>query len=172
MASIFQFERSRVVWMCFSNLNTLKIIILKGKWIELSRRKHHSGRRRRKSKSRKKRNNKKKKSIGNQSRSPDLEKESHHSKKKSKQSKAKNRALLEDFKLRQRRQDIIFVTFIFILTIILCNPIGLVILIISTAIGLIPPEKGLPRIHSMGCLLVPIIGYFLIWLLYTLFRIK
>ena len=53
------------------------------------------------------------------------------------------------------------ITFIFILTIILCNPVGLLILIISTAIGIIPPEKGLPRIHSMGCLLVPIISYFL-----------
>lgn len=30
------------------------------------------------------------------------------------------------------------------------------------AIGIIPPEKGLPRIHSMGCLLIPIISYFLI----------
>lgn len=54
------------------------------------------------------------------------------------------------------------IAFIFILTIILCNPLGLLILVISTAIGIIPPEKGLPRIHSMGCLLVPIIVYFLI----------
>ena len=53
------------------------------------------------------------------------------------------------------------IAFIFILTILICNPIGLVILVISTAIGIIPPEKGLPRIHSMGCLLVPIISYFI-----------
>jgi len=54
------------------------------------------------------------------------------------------------------------ISFIFILTIILCNPLGLLILVVSTAIGLIPPEKKLPRVHSMGCLLVPIITYFLI----------
>ncbi|KYK26763.1 hypothetical protein AYK26_04790 [Euryarchaeota archaeon SM23-78] len=65
-------------------------------------------------------------------------------------------------KINYRALVIGIITFIFILTIIICNPIGLIILIISTAIGLIPPEKGLPRIHSMGCLLVPIIGYFLL----------
>jgi len=65
-------------------------------------------------------------------------------------------------KINYRALVIGIISFIFILTIILCNPVGLVILIISTAVGLIPPEKGLPRIHSMGCLLVPIIIYFLI----------
>ncbi len=54
------------------------------------------------------------------------------------------------------------ICFLVILTIILSRPIGLLILLTSTAIGLIPPEKKLPRVHAMGCLLVPVIGYFLI----------
>lgn len=65
-------------------------------------------------------------------------------------------------KINYRALVIGIIAFIFVLTIVLCNPLGLLILVISTAIGIIPPEKGLPRIHSMGCLLVPIICYFLI----------
>nr|MCK4929826.1 tripartite tricarboxylate transporter permease [Nanoarchaeota archaeon] len=65
-------------------------------------------------------------------------------------------------KINYRALVIGIIAFITILTLILTSPLGLLILVISTALGMIPPEKGLPRIHSMGCLLVPIIAYFLI----------
>ena len=65
-------------------------------------------------------------------------------------------------KINYRALVIGIISFIFILTIVLCNPLGLLILLVSTALGMIPPEKGLPRIHSMGCLLLPIIVYLLI----------
>lgn len=41
------------------------------------------------------------------------------------------------------------------------GPLGLVILIISTIIGTLPPKLGIGRNHSMGCLLIPVILYFL-----------
>jgi len=54
---------------------------------------------------------------------------------------------------------ICFITF---LTIILSGWIGLLILVTSTAIGLLPAIQKTSRTHGMGCLLVPVIIYFLI----------
>jgi len=39
---------------------------------------------------------------------------------------------------------------------------GLLVLIISTAVGVIPPIIGIKRSHSMGCLLLPVILWFLL----------
>lgn len=85
----------------------------------MSKRKHRGRSRKRKSKKRKNRDNKRKKQFEDQPQDSDLENENQPKKKKSKQSKAKNKALLEDFKRRQRRQDIAFIIFIFILATIL-----------------------------------------------------
>lgn len=40
--------------------------------------------------------------------------------------------------------------------------IGLFILLISTALGVLPPLLGVARLHLMGCLLVPVMLFFLI----------
>ena len=40
--------------------------------------------------------------------------------------------------------------------------IGLLVLIISTSIGLIPPIVGIGKNHGMGCLLIPVILFFLL----------
>lgn len=54
------------------------------------------------------------------------------------------------------------IIFIVIITILLTNVQGLFILAISTFIGFIPVVKGIGRSHLMGCLLLPIILYFLL----------
>ncbi|MEM2130896.1 MAG: tripartite tricarboxylate transporter permease [Candidatus Woesearchaeota archaeon] len=50
--------------------------------------------------------------------------------------------------------------FIFVMSFILNSWIGILILISSTAIGLLAPLKGVARNHAMGCLLLPVIFYF------------
>ena len=54
------------------------------------------------------------------------------------------------------------IIFIIIITILLANIQGLFILAVSTFIGFIPVVKGIGRSHLMGCLLLPIILYFLL----------
>jgi len=49
--------------------------------------------------------------------------------------------------------------FIILMGIILNGPIGILVLITSTAIGLIAPLKNIGRNHAMGCLLVPVMIY-------------
>ncbi len=55
---------------------------------------------------------------------------------------------------------------IIFLIIILCfylsGIIGLIVLFISTCIGIIPQVKGIGRNHMMGCLLLPVMLYFLL----------
>ncbi|MBU3942058.1 MAG: tripartite tricarboxylate transporter permease, partial [Nanoarchaeota archaeon] len=48
------------------------------------------------------------------------------------------------------------------LVLVLTGPLGLLILIISTAIGIIPPTVNISRTHAMGCLLLPVILYFML----------
>lgn len=54
------------------------------------------------------------------------------------------------------------ILFIVLLTFILTSALGFLVLVVSTFLGMIAPEKGIPRIHSMGCLLLPVMVYFLI----------
>lgn len=50
---------------------------------------------------------------------------------------------------------------IIILTAILSGPLGLLVLLVSTALGIIPPLVGIGRNHLMGSLLLPVILYFI-----------
>jgi len=50
--------------------------------------------------------------------------------------------------------------FLFVLTIIFSGLIGILILIVSIAIGLIPNYLGVRRTYSMGCLILPTILFF------------
>jgi putative membrane protein len=51
--------------------------------------------------------------------------------------------------------------FLFILTIIFSGLIGILILIVSIAVGMIPNVLGIKRTYMMGCLLLPTITFFL-----------
>ena len=46
------------------------------------------------------------------------------------------------------------------LVLVLTGPLGLLILAVSTAVGIIPPTVNISRTHAMGCLLLPVILYF------------
>ncbi len=48
------------------------------------------------------------------------------------------------------------------LVLVLTGPFGLLILIISTCVGIIPPTVNISRTHAMGCLLLPVILYFIL----------
>ena len=50
---------------------------------------------------------------------------------------------------------------IVVLVLLLTGWLGLLILLLSTAVGIIPAQVGVSRSHMMACLLVPVIGYFL-----------
>ncbi len=54
------------------------------------------------------------------------------------------------------------ISFITILTIYFSGIIGVIILLTSTAIGLIAPLSNVKRSHAMGCLLLPVILFFLL----------
>ena len=54
------------------------------------------------------------------------------------------------------------IIFVAVLVLFLTGPIGFFVLLIATAIGIIPAETKITRTHSMGCLLLPVILYFLI----------
>ena len=49
-----------------------------------------------------------------------------------------------------------------ILVLIFNGPLGILILITSTALGIIPPQLGIKRSLSMGCLLLPVILFFML----------
>ena len=51
------------------------------------------------------------------------------------------------------------IVFVFIMSLLLNGPIGILILFISTSIGLIAPLKEIGRNHAMGCLILPVILY-------------
>jgi putative membrane protein len=52
--------------------------------------------------------------------------------------------------------------FIVFMGIILNGPIGILVLVTSTAIGFIAPLKNIGRNHAMGCLLVPVMIYLIL----------
>lgn len=65
-------------------------------------------------------------------------------------------------KINYKKLVILIISFIIILTIILTGPLGFFILIISTFIGIIPALVKTTRTHGMGCLLLPVIIYFIL----------
>lgn len=54
------------------------------------------------------------------------------------------------------------IAFIFLMSLILNGWIGIIVLITSTCLGLIAPLTGIGRNHAMGCLLLPVILYFIL----------
>lgn len=53
------------------------------------------------------------------------------------------------------------IAFIIVLTIIFCNWLGLFVLSISTALGMLAPKVGCRRIHAMGVLVLPVVLFFI-----------
>jgi putative membrane protein len=51
------------------------------------------------------------------------------------------------------------IVFVFAMCLALNGPLGILIMVTSTAIGLIAPLRGVARSHAMGCLLLPVLFY-------------
>ena len=65
-------------------------------------------------------------------------------------------------KIKYRSLVLSIISFIVLLTIILTGIRGLMILIVSTAIGIIPAIVKVARVNAMGCLLLPVIIFFIL----------
>jgi putative membrane protein len=65
-------------------------------------------------------------------------------------------------KINYYKMLISVIVFIIILTPLLSGWIGILILLVSTAVGLLPALKKVSRTQGMGCLLLPVIIYFLL----------
>lgn len=64
-------------------------------------------------------------------------------------------------KIDYKRLVIGIISFITFMVLLLTGPLGILVMLVSTAIGFIPAEKKVARTQAMGCLLVPVIVYFL-----------
>ncbi|MBS1267185.1 MAG: hypothetical protein MAG795_01157 [Candidatus Woesearchaeota archaeon] len=64
-------------------------------------------------------------------------------------------------KVNYKRLVISVISLIFIMSLVLNGPIGIIVLITGAAIGLIAPLKDIGRNHAMGCLILPVLSYFL-----------
>jgi len=49
------------------------------------------------------------------------------------------------------------ILFLILMVIVLTGLLGLLVVIVSTAVGLLPPLVGVKRVHLMGCLILPIV---------------
>ena len=59
-------------------------------------------------------------------------------------------------KVNQKMLSASVLTFLIILTAVFCGPFGLMILILSTAVGWIPAKLGIPRLYCMGAVMLPV----------------
>lgn len=64
-------------------------------------------------------------------------------------------------KINYGKVSLIIISLILTLVLALTNLIGLLILSVSTAVGLLAPKVGVKRIHLMGCLIIPVSFYFI-----------
>jgi len=65
-------------------------------------------------------------------------------------------------KINYQRLIIGIMIFIVIIVIFLSGPLGFLILLVSTALGIIPSLVGIGKNHMMGCLILPVILFFLL----------
>jgi len=65
-------------------------------------------------------------------------------------------------KLNYKLLSLSIIALIVVLCIVLSGFVGLLVLAVSTAIGIIPIVLGIEKNHSMGCILLPVIFYFVL----------
>ncbi len=64
-------------------------------------------------------------------------------------------------KINYSRLVLFILSFISLLTFFISGLFGLLVLLVATFVGLIPISKNLARINLMGCLVIPVIFYFI-----------
>ena len=65
-------------------------------------------------------------------------------------------------KINYQKLCVGIILFVTAIVITLTGPIGLLVMIISTAFGIVPSLIGIAKNHMMGCLIIPVILYFLL----------
>jgi TctA family transporter len=60
-----------------------------------------------------------------------------------------------------RKVAIAVMAFVAVLVLLLTGPLGLLALAVSTAVGLVAGASGSAKNHAMGCLILPVMLYFL-----------
>ncbi|MBL7051436.1 tripartite tricarboxylate transporter permease [Candidatus Woesearchaeota archaeon] len=65
-------------------------------------------------------------------------------------------------KVNYKKLCISIILLICVMVGIITGWVGLIILVVSTALGIVPAIKGVSRSHMMGCLLIPVMSYFLL----------
>ncbi len=65
-------------------------------------------------------------------------------------------------KINYKKLCLSIIILITIMVFIFSSYLGLLVLLISTSLGMIPPLKGISRSHLMGCLMIPVIIFFII----------
>ncbi len=65
------------------------------------------------------------------------------------------------WKINYRKLAIAILAFVIVLVGVFSGGLGLFVLSISTAIGLLAPKVGIKRIHAMGVLVIPVVAYFM-----------
>ncbi len=65
-------------------------------------------------------------------------------------------------KINYQKLSIAIILLIVVMTIFLSSPLGLLVLIVGSFLGMLPPLLGIGRNHLMGCLILPIILFFLL----------
>ncbi|MCD6461558.1 MAG: tripartite tricarboxylate transporter permease [Thermoplasmata archaeon] len=53
------------------------------------------------------------------------------------------------------------VIFLWVMVALLSGPVGILVACVSTLVGLLPPLVGVQRVHMMGCIVVPVIMFFI-----------
>ncbi|MFH1511246.1 MAG: tripartite tricarboxylate transporter permease, partial [Candidatus Woesearchaeota archaeon] len=64
-------------------------------------------------------------------------------------------------KIDNAKVSAIVICFVASLVMLITGSLGLLVLAVSTAIGLVSATAGISRTHSMGCILLPVIIYYL-----------
>jgi len=65
-------------------------------------------------------------------------------------------------KIDYRKLVLGIISFISILVVVFSGLYGFLVLVVSTAIGMFAPLIGVKRSHAMGCLMLPVILFFVI----------
>lgn len=65
------------------------------------------------------------------------------------------------WKIKYRKLSLLIILFVTLLVGIFSGWLGLFVLSIATAIGLLAPKVGIKRIHAMGVLVIPVVFYFI-----------
>lgn len=64
--------------------------------------------------------------------------------------------------INYKKISIMIMIIIFLIVLIITGPLGVLVLLVASSVGLLAPSLNVRRIHLMGCLVLPILLYYLV----------